>query len=66
MLDGLTQNVLNLSKTDQAQVFRMLTDYADVLTKIIPNSPLLVGIVRGMPVDNSAITQAYNTWKHGL
>ena len=66
MLDVLTQNILNLSKTDQARVFRMLSDNADILIKVIPNSPLLVGIVRGMPVDDSAITQAYNAWKHSL
>jgi len=66
MLDVLTQNILNLSKTDQARVFRMLSDNADVLIKIIPNSPLLVGIVRGMPADNSSITQAYYAWKHSL
>ena len=66
MLDGLTQNILNLDKAEQARVFRMLSDYADILVKVVPNSPLLVGIVRGIPVDDSAITQAYNAWKHGL
>jgi len=66
MLDGLTQNVLNLDKTEQARVFRMLSDYADVLVKVVPNSPLLVGIVSGIPVDDSPITQAYNAWKHSL
>ena len=66
MIDALTQNILNLSKADQAQVFRMLTDNANVLIKIVPNSPLLVGIVSGIPVDDSQITQAYNAWKHSL
>jgi len=66
MLDELTQNILNLNNSDQARVFRMLSDHADVLIKVIPNSPLLVGIVRGMPVDDSPITQAYNAWKHSL
>jgi len=66
MIDVLTQNILNLNNTDQARVFRMLSDHADVLIKVIPNSPLLVGIVRGMPVDDSPITQAYNAWKHSL
>ena len=66
MLDGLTQNILNLSETEQARVFRMLSDHADVLVKVVPNSPLLVGIVRGIPVDDSPITQAYNAWKHSL
>ena len=66
MIDVLTQNILNLSKADQARVFRMLTDNADTLLKVIPNTPLLVGIVSGMPVDDSPITQAYNAWKHSL
>ena len=66
MLDGLTQNILNLNKTEQARVFRMLSDYADILVKEVPNSPLLVGIARGIPVDESPITQAYNAWKHSL
>ena len=66
MLDVLTQNILDLNKTDQARVFRMLSDNADVLIKVVPNSPLLVGIVSGLPVDDSAITQAYNAWKHSL
>lgn len=66
MLDLLTQNILSLSKTEQAQLFRMLSDHANILIKVVPNSPLLIGIVRGVPVDDSAITQAYNAWKHGL
>jgi hypothetical protein len=44
----------------------MLSDHANILIKVVPNSPLLIGIVRGVPVDDSAITQAYNAWKHGL
>jgi hypothetical protein len=66
MLDELTQNILNLNETDQARVFRMLADQADVLIKVIPNAPLLVTIVSGVPVDDSPITQAYLAWKHSL
>jgi hypothetical protein len=66
MLDLLTQNILNLNKTEQAQLFRMLSDHANILIKVVPNSPLLIGIVRGVPVDDSPITQAYNAWKHSL
>ena len=66
MLDELTQNILNLNDTDQARVFRMLADQADVLIKIIPNAPLLVTIISGIPVDDSSITQAYLAWKHSL
>jgi hypothetical protein len=64
MLDALTENILNLNEKDQATLFRMLTDYAEVLIKIVPNSPLLAYIVSGAPEDNSAITQAYTAWKH--
>jgi len=66
MLDELTQNILNLNETDQARVFRMLADQADVLIKVIPNAPLLVTIVSGVPVDDSPIIQAYLAWKHSL
>ena len=66
MLDELTQNILNLSKADQARMFRMLADHADVLIKVIPNAPLLVTIISGMSVDDSPITQAYTAWKHSL
>ena len=66
MIDTLTENILNLDKKDQARMFRMLADYADVLTKVIPNAPLLVGIVSGIPVDDSPITQAYTAWKRSL
>jgi len=66
MIDLLTQNILTLNKTDQAQVFRMLSDNADVLIKVIPNAPLLVSIISGMPVDDSPIIQAYTAWKHSL
>ena len=66
MIDTLTENILNLDKKDQAKLFRMLTDYAEVLIKIVPNSPLLAYIISGAPEDNSPITQAYTAWKHSL
>ena len=66
MIDVLTQNILNLSKPEQARVFRMLTDNANILLKIIPNAPLLVYIVSGIAVDDSPITQAYTAWKNSL
>jgi hypothetical protein len=66
MLDTLTQNILNLNSTDQARVFRMLADHADILIKVVPNAPLLVTVLSGVPVDNDPITQAYTAWKHSL
>ena len=66
MIDILTHNALSLTKKEQASLFRMLTDYAAILIKIVPNAPLLVYIVSGVPVDDSPITQAYTAWKHSL
>jgi hypothetical protein len=63
MIDILTQNVLNLSKDEQASLFRMLTDYASILIKVMPTAPLLAYIVSGLPVNDDPIIQAYDAWK---
>ena len=63
MIDTLTQNALALTKNEQASLFRMLTDYAAILIKIVPNSPLLAYIVSGLPQGDDPIIQAYNAWK---
>jgi hypothetical protein len=63
MIDILTQNALALTKEEQASLFRMLTDYAAILIKIMPNASLLAYIVSGLPQDDDPIIQAYNAWK---
>lgn len=63
MIDTLTQNALQLTKDERASLFRMLTDYAAILTKIIPNAPLLDYIVTGTSQSNDPIIRAYNDWK---
>jgi hypothetical protein len=63
MIDTLTQNALSLTETEQDSLFRMLTDYADILTKIIPNAPLLDYIVTGIPQSDDPIIRAYVAWK---
>ena len=63
MIDILTQNALALTKDEQASLFRMLTDYAAILIKIMPNSSLLAYIVSGLPQDNGPIIQASDAWK---
>ena len=63
MIDTLTQNALALTKDEQDSLFRMLTDYADILTKIIPNAPLLTYIVSGIPQGDNPIIRAYVAWK---
>lgn len=64
MIDILTQNILNLKDAEQDNLFKMLTDNAYLLIKVVPNAPLLAYIISGMPEDNSPITQAYTAWKN--
>jgi hypothetical protein len=66
MTGSLTQNVMQLSKQDQERLFQVLTDHADLLTKVIPNVPLLEYIVTGSTLgsNNNAIIQAYEVWKN--
>jgi hypothetical protein len=63
MIDTLTQNALALTENEQASLFRMLTDYATILIKIVPNAPLLAYIVSGIPQGDDLIIQAYDAWK---
>jgi hypothetical protein len=65
MIDPLVLNALKLSRSEQASLFRMLTEYAPILVKILPHSSLLTQIVNGVtPPGNSPIIQAYNAWKN--
>ena len=63
MIDTLTQNALALTENEQASLFRMLTDHAVILIKIVPNLPLLAYIVSGIPQGNDPIIQEYDAWK---
>ena len=63
MIDTLTQNALALTEKEQDSLFRMLTDYAVILTKIVPNSPLLEYIITGIPQRDDPIIRAYVVWK---
>lgn len=65
MTYNLTQNILQLSKPEQQRLFRVLTDNADILNKIIPNIVLLEYISTGNTsnITNDPVIQAYNIWK---
>jgi hypothetical protein len=63
MIDTLTQNALALTENERDSLFRMLTDYAVILTKIVPNSPLLEYIITGIPKSDDPIIRAYVVWK---
>ena len=63
-MNSIDQNVINLSKRDQDRLFRLLRDNADILTKVIPNLPLLEYIRSGITNNSdNLIIQAYNVWK---
>jgi hypothetical protein len=64
--NNLTQNVMQLGKQDRERLFRVLTDHADLLIKVIPNVPLLEYIVTGYTSgsNNSDLIQAYEVWKN--
>ena len=64
MIETLTQNVSKLTVSEQHQLFKMLTDNANILIKLIPNAPLLEYIVNGQTGNTNPIIQAYVTWKN--
>jgi len=63
-MNTIDQNIINLNKRDQDRLFRLLRDNADILTKVVPNLPLLEYIRSGINNNsNNLIIQAYNVWK---
>jgi len=63
MIETLTQNISKLTAIEQSQLFKMLSDNANILIKVIPNAPLLEYIVNGHTDNTNPIIQAYATWK---
>jgi precorrin-6x reductase len=63
MIDALTQKVLNLTNSEQDRLFSVLTENADILIRVLPNSTLLAHIINDKVTDNSPIIQAYSAWK---
>ena len=49
---------------ERNQLFKMLSDNATILIKVIPNAPLLEYIVNGHTDNINPIIQAYITWKN--
>lgn len=64
MIDILTQNISELSKKDQEQLFKVLSENASILIKVIPTAPLLKYIMTGYTDSNNPIIQAYSAWKN--
>ena len=64
MIDTLNQNIRNLSQNEQEQLFKLLTENANILIKLIPDAPLLKYITSGYTTDNDPVIQAYSAWKN--
>jgi hypothetical protein len=65
MINTLSQNVIALSEQERARLFRMLTDHADVLRKVLPGLSILEGIHSNNLIDtNDPVVQLYMIWKN--
>ena len=63
MIDTINHNIQNLTTSEQDQLFRMLTDHARILIKLVPDAPLLKYIVSGYTTSDDPVIQAYTAWK---
>ena len=63
MIDIINHNIQNLTAGEQDQLFRMLTDHARILIKLVPEAPLLKYILSGYTTNNDPVIQAYTAWK---
>jgi hypothetical protein len=60
----LSQNILSLTKIEQAKFFEMLTNNIDLLIKVIPDMPLLT-LIKMQNFDayqQDELIQAYLAW----
>ena len=63
MINILTQNVMNLNKEEQHQLFGIIDKNSVLLSKVIPNAPLLEYIVNNIDPGGNPIVAAYQSWK---
>jgi len=63
MIDVLTQTIMALDKHEQDQMFKVLSENANIIIKLIPDAPLLKYIVTGHTNSTDPIIQAYVAWK---
>ena len=62
----LSQNILSLSKIEQAKFFEMLTTNIDLLIKVMPDIPLLT-LIKMQNFDayqQDELIQAYLAWRN--
>jgi len=62
----ISQNILSLSKIEQAKFFEMLTNNIDLLIKVMPGVPLLT-LIKMQNFDayqQDELIQAYLAWRN--
>ena len=62
----LSQNILSLTKIEQAKFFEMLTNNIDLLIKVMPDMPLLK-LIKMQNFDvyqQDELIQAYLAWRN--
>jgi hypothetical protein len=62
----LSQNILSLTKIEQAKFFEMLTNNIDLLIKVMPDMPLLT-LIKMQNFDayqQDELIQAYLAWRN--
>jgi len=62
----ISQNILSLSKIEQAKFFEMLTNNIDLLIKVMPDIPLLT-LIKMQNFDayqQDELIQAYLAWRN--
>jgi hypothetical protein len=64
MIDILTQNAMELNSSEKDQLFKLLSENARILLKLVPDSALLKYIVSGYTTNNDPLIQAYDAWKN--
>ena len=64
MIDALNQNIQNLSRSEQEQLFKLLSENIEILIKLIPDAPLLKYIKSGYTTNDNPVIQAYSAWKN--
>ena len=63
MIDYITHNAMQLTADEQDQLFKVVTENAELFDKVMPDYPLIKLILHGTTDSNHEIIQAYVAWK---
>jgi hypothetical protein len=63
-VDVLTNNVMKLSEQERAQLFQLLSNNAVLLSKVLPELPLLNHILTNGGNAEHPLISSFNSWKN--